>query len=111
MCKSLKKKGWVIRGTCDRVWFLPYSKVVQDYKNYLIEAILNTLVGFFISFLVSAILLPAVGIPVSLSQNLLISLVMTFVSVARGYVIRRYAQKNLNKFVKNFSSYFMKGKK
>lgn len=33
-----KEKGWVIRGTCDRVWFLPYSKVVQDYKNYLIEA-------------------------------------------------------------------------
>ncbi len=33
-----KEKGWVIRGTCDRVWFLPYSKVVQDYKNYLIQA-------------------------------------------------------------------------
>ena len=82
----------------------------QSKLESLIEAILNTLVGFFISFLVSAILLPAVGIPVSLSQNLLISLVMTFVSVARGYVIRRYAQKNLNKFVKKFSSYFMKGK-
>lgn len=32
-----KQKGWVIRGTCDRVWFLPYSKVVQDYKNFIME--------------------------------------------------------------------------
>jgi len=32
------EKGWVIRGTCDRVWFLPYVAVVQDYKNYLMEA-------------------------------------------------------------------------
>lgn len=32
-----KEKGWVIRGTCDRVWFLPYSKVVQDYKNFIME--------------------------------------------------------------------------
>ena len=32
------EKGWVIKGACDRIWFLPYSKVVQDYKNYLMEA-------------------------------------------------------------------------
>lgn len=32
------EKGWVIKGNCDRVWFLPYSAVVRDYKNYLIEA-------------------------------------------------------------------------
>ena len=31
------EKGWVIRGTCERVWFLPYSAVVQDYKNFLME--------------------------------------------------------------------------
>lgn len=32
-----KEKGWVIRGTCDRIWFLPYSKVAQDYKNFIME--------------------------------------------------------------------------
>ena len=32
-----KEKGWIIRGTCDRIWFLPYSKVVQDYKNFIME--------------------------------------------------------------------------
>ena len=32
-----KEKGWVIKGACDRIWFLPYSKVVQDYKNFIVE--------------------------------------------------------------------------
>lgn len=37
MIQTPKEKGWVIRGACGRVWFLPYSKVVQDYKNFIIE--------------------------------------------------------------------------
>lgn len=37
MIQIPKEKGWVIRGNCDRIWFLPYSKVVQDYKNFLME--------------------------------------------------------------------------
>jgi len=32
------EKGWIIKGACGRVWFLPYSAVVQDYKNFLIES-------------------------------------------------------------------------
>ena len=32
------EKGWIIRGACERVWFLPYTAVVQDYKNYLMVA-------------------------------------------------------------------------
>jgi hypothetical protein len=38
MMQTPKEKGWVIKGACDRIWFLPYSKVVQDYKNYLMDA-------------------------------------------------------------------------
>ena len=32
-----KEKGWIIRSACERIWFLPYTAVVQDYKNYLME--------------------------------------------------------------------------
>ena len=32
------EKGWIIRSPCDRVWFLPYEKVVTDYVNFLKEA-------------------------------------------------------------------------
>lgn len=31
------EKGWVIRSTCERIWFLPYTAVVLDYKNYLTQ--------------------------------------------------------------------------
>ena len=31
------EKGWVIRSACERVWFLPYVAVVQDYKNFIME--------------------------------------------------------------------------
>ena len=31
------EKGWIIRSPCDRVWFLTYEKVEQDYINYLTE--------------------------------------------------------------------------
>ena len=31
------EKGWVIRGACERIWFLPYTAVVQDYKNFIME--------------------------------------------------------------------------
>jgi ABC-type antimicrobial peptide transport system permease subunit len=82
----------------------------QSRLESLIEAILSTLVGFGISFLVSAILLPAMGLPISMSQNLLISAVMTVVSIARGYAVRRYAQKNLNKLTRKISYYFIKDK-
>jgi hypothetical protein len=45
-----------------------------------------------------------------MSQNLLISAVMTVVSIARGYAVRRYAQKNLNKLTRKISYYFIKDK-
>lgn len=32
-----KEKGWVIRSACERIWFLPYTAVVQDYKNFIME--------------------------------------------------------------------------
>ena len=31
------EKGWVIRSACERVWFLPYVAVVQDYKNFIMD--------------------------------------------------------------------------
>lgn len=34
---TLNEKGWIIRSPCDRVWFLAYEKVEQDYINYLTE--------------------------------------------------------------------------
>lgn len=68
---------------------------MQTKLESLIEAFINVFIGFWISFCANAIVLPLVGLPVSVSQNILIGLALTIVSVARQYTIRRWAQKYL----------------
>ena len=80
----------------------------QTKLESLIEAIINTVIGFCISFIANAILLPLVGLPVTISQNILIGLGMTVVSVARQYTIRRWAQKHLTKFKQRVVMFFSK---
>lgn len=67
----------------------------QTRLESLAEAFINVLIGFWISFAANAIVLPLVGLPVSVGQNLMIGFFMTFVSVGRQYVIRRWAQAHL----------------
>lgn len=67
----------------------------QTRLESLVEAFINVLIGFWISFIANAIVLPLVGLPVSIGQNLLIGFFMTFVSVGRQYIIRRWAQAHL----------------
>lgn len=62
---------------------------MQTRLESLIEACTNVVIGFGISFVANAIILPMVGLPVTVLQNLLIGFGMTFVSVARTYFIRR----------------------
>lgn len=81
----------------------------QTKLESLIEAIINTIIGFCISFVANAVLLPLVGLPVTVTQNVLIGLGMTVVSVARQYVIRRWAQKHLTRFKNSIVMFFSKG--
>lgn len=67
----------------------------QTRVESLIEALINVIIGFFIQFTASAILLPLLGVPISMGQNFVLGIGMTVVSVARQYVIRRWAQKHL----------------
>jgi len=47
------------------------------------------LVGFVVALAVQFALFPALGLPVTLLQNLGIAFVFTFISLARSYVLRR----------------------
>lgn len=62
---------------------------MQTRLESLIEAFTNVWIGFGINFVASAVILPLVGLPVSVAQNLMIGFCMTFVSVSRTYLIRR----------------------
>ena len=77
---------------------------MQTRLESLIEVIINISIGFVISTIANAILLPMVGLPVTLSQNLLVGAGMTVISVARSYMIRRYAQGSLNQTIKKVAS-------
>lgn len=66
---------------------------MQNKKNSLIESITNTFVGFIISLLIQLIIYPSMGIAVTFFQNILITIIFTFASILRGYLIRRIFNK------------------
>jgi hypothetical protein len=68
---------------------------MQTKTESLIEALINTGIGFVVQFTASAILLPLIGVPISAGQNFILGIGMTVVSVTRGYLIRRWAQQHL----------------
>ena len=65
----------------------------QDRKKSFLEAFTNTSLGLATSFVVQLIIYPALGIEVSLSQNIFITLIFFTVSVVRGYFVRRFFNK------------------
>lgn len=67
---------------------------MQTKKQSLRESITNTAVGALINLGFSFLLFPAVGIASSGGQNAVVVAFFTVVSIVRGYVIRRYFNKN-----------------
>jgi hypothetical protein len=61
----------------------------QSRSMSLIESASNVAVGYLVALAAQLIVFPSLGIAVSLSQNLIIGLIFTAVSIARSYVMRR----------------------
>lgn len=61
----------------------------QSRRASLVEAILNTMIGFWISVLANILLLPLWGFSPSLTQSIEIGIAFTFVSILRSYILRR----------------------
>ncbi len=62
---------------------------VQSKKHSLLEAVINTAVGFVLSLAAVQWLFPLFGVRMTLSENLAATGIMTAISVARSYVLRR----------------------
>lgn len=62
---------------------------MQSKRLSLFESVTNTAIGFLIALCVQLIIYPILDIPVTFGQNLTITSVFTFVSIARGYLVRR----------------------
>ena len=80
----------------------------QSKIDSLIEALLSTFIGFVVSFTANLMLMPMLGIPVSLSQNFILTVAFTFVSVARSYLVRRWANKYLSQVRTKIVEFFRK---
>lgn len=62
----------------------------QSRLSSLIEAGINTMIGFGINYLANLVVLPMFGMHVSLGDNFLMGLVYTAISVVRSYAVRRW---------------------
>lgn len=69
----------------------------QTRKGSLIEVGINIFIGFWINYFANLVILPLFGFHVTLTENFLIGLAYTLVSVARSYVIRRWFDARIHR--------------
>jgi len=65
----------------------------QSKQKSFIESTVQTIICLGASILIQIILYPLMGISVTLSQNIIITMVFFSVSIIRGYFIRRLFDK------------------
>ena len=80
----------------------------QSKLDSFIEAWLNVLIGFGVSVLANFVIFPLVGIGASTTQIIAVGVFMTFVSVARSYLVRRWANKYLSQVRTKMVEFFRK---
>ncbi len=68
----------------------------QTKLGSLIEACINVVIGFGINFCANLLILPLFGFHISLSNNFIMGLLFTVISVARSYAIRRFFNAKLH---------------
>jgi hypothetical protein len=75
----------------------------QTRRGSLAEAVINTVIGFGINFVANLLILPRFGFNITLFDNLLMGLLYTAISVARGYVVRRWFNGRIERAARLFS--------
>lgn len=63
--------------------------MTQKRLHSLVETVASTVVGFLLSMLLTALVMPAFGYHVTTEDNLAITTIFTAASVLRGYAMRR----------------------
>ena len=64
--------------------------MTQTRLESLVEACTNTVIGFGVALLSQIVIFPQYGVHVEMSTHIGITLWFTAVSVARGYILRRW---------------------
>ena len=66
---------------------------MQTKKHSLIESLTNVAIGYVVAVMSQLIIFPLFGIRVPISDNLMIGLWFTVVSIIRSYILRRAFNK------------------
>jgi hypothetical protein len=66
---------------------------MQSKKLSIIESFTKTFIGLFTSYLATMTIYYYMNIQVSHKQNLFITAIMFLISIARGYIVRRFFNK------------------
>ena len=66
---------------------------MQSKLNSFIESLTNILIGYVIALISQLAIFSLFDINIPLSDNLLIGLYFTLISLVRSYIIRRYFNK------------------
>jgi len=61
----------------------------QSRLMSLVESLANVLVGYGVAVLTQVVVFPLFGLAVTVTENLLIGLIITSVSIVRSYALRR----------------------
>ncbi|ODS95548.1 MAG: hypothetical protein ABS56_15605 [Lautropia sp. SCN 69-89] len=61
----------------------------QSRLMSLVESLANVLVGYVVAVVTQMVVFPLFGLAVTISENLLIGLIFTAVSIVRSYALRR----------------------
>lgn len=61
----------------------------QPKSMSFLESLINIAVGLGVAMIANAIILPALGFPITLADNAIIAAFMTVVSIARSFALRR----------------------
>lgn len=61
----------------------------QQRVHSLLEAVINTVVGYLVAFTLQLLVFPLVGIDITVQVNIILSTIFTIASLIRSYVLRR----------------------
>lgn len=76
---------------------IPHVRVPrQSRMGSFIEVCINIAIGFSINFFMNLTIFPFFGWNISVSENLLLGVIYTVVSVIRGYVVRRWFERKIH---------------
>jgi len=71
--------------------------VRQSRWGSFIEAWINVFIGFWINYVANLLIFPLFGFHITLTENFVMGLMYTLISVARSYVIRRYFEGRIHR--------------